>query len=39
MMPRSWANLIPNIVVSVANEISGARDFMMFKAVCKGAFR
>jgi hypothetical protein len=36
MMPRPWANLIPAIVVSVANKISDARDFIMFKAVCKG---
>ena len=36
MMPRPWANLIPDIVVSVANKISDARDFIMFKAICKG---
>jgi hypothetical protein len=33
MMPRPWANLIPDIVVSVANKIIDARDFIMFKAV------
>jgi hypothetical protein len=36
MMPRPWANLIPDIVVSIANNINDARDFVMFKAVCKG---
>jgi hypothetical protein len=36
MMPRPWANLIPDIVVSVANNINDARDFIMFKAVWKG---
>jgi hypothetical protein len=36
MMPRPWENLIPDIIVSVANKISDARDFIMFKAVCKG---
>jgi hypothetical protein len=36
MMPRPWANFIPDIVVSLANKISDARDFIMFKAVCKG---
>jgi hypothetical protein len=36
MMPRPWANLISDIVVSVANKISDARDFIMFKVVCKG---
>ena len=36
MMPRPWANLIPDIVVSVANKSSDARDFIMFKVVCKG---
>jgi hypothetical protein len=36
MMPRPWANLIPDIVVSVTNKINDARDFIMFKAVCKG---
>jgi hypothetical protein len=35
MIPRSWANLIPDIVVSIANKISDARYFIMFKAVCK----
>jgi hypothetical protein len=36
MMPHPWANLIPDIIVSVANKISDARDFIMFKVVCKG---
>jgi hypothetical protein len=36
MMPCPWANLIPDIVVSVANKISDARHFIMFKVVCKG---
>jgi hypothetical protein len=36
MTTRPWANLIPDIVVSVANKVSDARDFIMFKAVCKG---
>jgi hypothetical protein len=36
MMSRSWENLILYIAVSVANKISDARDFIMFKAVCKG---
>jgi hypothetical protein len=36
MMSRPWANLIPDIVVSVTNKISDARDFIMFKAICKG---
>jgi hypothetical protein len=36
MMPCPWANLISDIVVSVANKISDARDFIMFKAKCKG---
>jgi hypothetical protein len=31
----SLANLIPDIVLSVANKIDDARDFIMFKAVCK----
>jgi hypothetical protein len=36
MMSRPWANLFPKIIVSVANKISDARDFVMFKAACKG---
>jgi hypothetical protein len=36
MMPCPSANLISDIVVSVANKISDARYFIMFKAVCKG---
>jgi hypothetical protein len=32
-MPHPWANLIHDIVVSVANKISDARDFIMFKAI------
>jgi hypothetical protein len=36
MMPHPWANLIHDIVVSVNNKISDARDFIMFKVVCKG---
>jgi hypothetical protein len=36
MMPRPWENLILDIVVSIANKISDARDFIMFKAVFKG---
>jgi hypothetical protein len=36
MMPRPWANLIPDIVVNVANKINDARDFIMFKVVCNG---
>jgi hypothetical protein len=35
-MPRLCANLIPDIVVSVANKVGDARDFIMFKAICKG---
>jgi hypothetical protein len=35
MTPRPWANVIPNSAVSVPNNISDARDFIMFKAVCK----
>jgi hypothetical protein len=31
-----WANLIPDIVVSVANKISDAKDFIKVKVVCKG---
>jgi hypothetical protein len=36
MMPCPWVNLIPDIVVSIANKISDARDFIMFKVVCTG---
>jgi hypothetical protein len=36
MMPHLWANNIPDIVVSITNKISDARDFIMFKAICKG---
>jgi hypothetical protein len=36
MMPHPLSNLIPEIAVSVANKISDARDFIMFKVVCKG---
>jgi hypothetical protein len=36
MMTRPWENLIPDIVVSAANKICDARDFIMFKTVCKG---
>jgi hypothetical protein len=36
MMARPWAKFTPDIVVSVANKISDARDFFMFEAVCKG---
>jgi hypothetical protein len=36
MMPHPWANLIPDIIVCVANKINDARDFIMFKAICKG---
>jgi hypothetical protein len=36
MMPRPWANLIPDIVVSIANKISDAIDFITFKAAYKG---
>jgi hypothetical protein len=36
MMLRPWANLIPNIVVSVASKINDASDSIMFKAICKG---
>jgi hypothetical protein len=36
MMPHPWENLISDIVVSVTNKISDARDFIMFKAVYKG---
>jgi hypothetical protein len=35
-MPYTWANLIPDIVVSVANKITDVRDLIMFKTVCKG---
>jgi hypothetical protein len=35
-MPHPWANLIPDIVVNVANKIIDARDFIMFKTDCKG---
>jgi hypothetical protein len=36
MMLHTWENFIPDIVVSVANKINDARDFIMFKVVCKG---
>uniref|UniRef100_K3YDA5 DUF295 domain-containing protein n=1 Tax=Setaria italica TaxID=4555 RepID=K3YDA5_SETIT len=34
-MGPSWANLMPDLVVSIANKISDARDFIRFKAICK----
>jgi hypothetical protein len=36
MMPHPWANLILDIVVSLANNINDARDFITLKDVCKG---
>jgi hypothetical protein len=36
MMPRPWANIIPNIIVSITNMISNAIYFILFKAMCKG---
>jgi hypothetical protein len=36
MMPNPWANLIHDIVVNIINKINDARDFVIFKAICKG---
>jgi hypothetical protein len=36
MIPHSWANLIPDIVVNTTNKIGDARDFIMFNVVYKG---
>uniref|UniRef100_K3XPX7 F-box domain-containing protein n=1 Tax=Setaria italica TaxID=4555 RepID=K3XPX7_SETIT len=34
-MVPSYANLMPDLIVSIATKINDARDFIRFKAVCK----